>query len=174
MLLPDRDPHGWAAKALREAGNSFIAEVRGLDEEALVLQPADDDLCIKELVAHLRDAGDLALRQVRSILEQPNRPLPVWDIDLLVRERDYRSADVMMLLRELRDVRQELATVLWMLSSSEWGATARHPHLGDIDIGTIAAGLARHDLEHLWDVRKIKAQLPGNVRVSDEWDEYRL
>lgn len=152
----------------------MIAEVRGLDDAALTLQPVDGDLCIKELVAHLRDAGDLALRQVLSIAEHPNRPVPVWDTDILVMERDYRSAEISAILREFRDTRMELSAHLWSLSGPEWETPARHPYRGEVDIGTIASELARHDLEHLWDIRKIKAHLPGSVRVSGEWDEYRL
>jgi hypothetical protein len=161
-------------KALREAGNSFLAEVRGLDENGLILRPAEGELCIKELVAHARDAGDLALRQVRSILDHPERQLPAWDTDVLVMERDYRSDDIHDLLRQFSDIRQELSAQLWMMSSAEWEATARHPYRGEVDITTIATDLARHDLEHLWDVRKVKGHLPGHVRVGDEWDEYRL
>ena len=35
VLLPERDPQGWAVKALREASNSFLAEIR-----AIVLESA--------------------------------------------------------------------------------------------------------------------------------------
>ncbi|MEO6197152.1 MAG: DinB family protein [Dehalococcoidia bacterium] len=174
MLLPERDPQGWAAKALREAGNSFLAEIRGMDDVSISFRPTEDEMSVKELVAHVRDAGALALDQIKALLNWPDKPLPVRDIDLLVMERDYRSADLMAVLLEFRDTRQELTGLLWALSSREWDQVARHPYRGDITITTIAGELARHDLEHLWHVRKIKGSLPQKVHVSDEWDQFQL
>ena len=174
MLLPDRDPQSWALKALREAGNSFLAEIRGMDDTVLALRPTEDEMSVTELVAHVRDAGILALDQINALLSRSDKSLPVRNIDLLVMERDYRSFDVMALLLEFRDTRQELSALLWELSSHDWDLTARHPYRGEISITTIAGELARHDLEHLWHVRKVKGGLPQNVHISDEWDTFRL
>ena len=101
VQLEERDPLGWVMKALREAGNSVANELAGIDEEALVRRPADDELCLKEIAAHLRDSEELAVLQITSLIEEPNARVPVWDVDVLPMERDYRSERMDRFLNEL-------------------------------------------------------------------------
>lgn len=145
-------------KALREAGYSLISELQGLDEDLLTERAAEGEWCLKEIAAHLRDAELLALRQITAIVDGQDA-LPAWDVDLLPAERDYSSAEVLTVLRELRDLRSETAHLLWGLFDSDWTATAEHPYRGAISIETIARELAQHDLEHLWQVRRLKHEL---------------
>ncbi len=168
VQLPDSDPQGWAMKALREAGNSFLTEIYGLDDETLTWRPAEDEPSIKEIAAHVRDASELALAQITHLLFRGRGKLPAQDIDVLLMERDYRTCDLDDVLDEFRDNRRELVSLLWSLTSSDWDATASHPYRGEISAATIAGELARHDLEHLWHVRKIKATLPAKIRNGEE------
>jgi hypothetical protein len=166
VLVPESDPHGWALKALRESGNQVLAELRGLDEDALCRRPEDDDRSLKEIAAHLRDAGDLALKQVEAIRNRPDKTIPWWDTDLLLMERDYRSEDLTEILYAFRAARQDLTALLWTTSRGEWDSAGRHPYRGHISIGTIAGELARHDLEHLWQMRRLKSTMDLTVHVS--------
>jgi hypothetical protein len=146
-------------KALRECSNIVVRELSVLDEDALRWTPAEGDWCLKEIAAHLRDAEQLALRQMKAIAEGRTGQLPAWDIDLLPAERDYRSADLGDLLSELRELRQEVTYVLWDLDEGNWKATAEHPYRGQVTIETLARELAQHDLEHLAEVRRVKAAI---------------
>ena len=56
MQLEERDPLGWVMKALREAGSSITSELAYIDDRASTQRPAEDELCLKEIAAHLRDA----------------------------------------------------------------------------------------------------------------------
>lgn len=146
-------------KALREAGNSVANELGGIDEQALVRRPADDELCLKEIAAHLRDAEELAVAQITSLIESPEARVPCWDVDVLPMERDYRSMRMERFLIEFRGLRRETTNLLWGLRDYEWRRPGKHPYKGTITLEEIARSLAQHDLEHLWQVRQLKYDL---------------
>ncbi len=170
MLLDERDPQGWVLKALREAGSSLLTELHGLEEDALSRRPSEGEWCLKEIAAHLRDAEELALAQITSILEHPRSAVPTWDIDLLPLERDYRSGDLRLFLTELRGLRRQNMQLLWGLTEADWHLAAQHAYQGEISPGQIARELAQHDLEHLWQVRRLKQALGAvAARADDDW-----
>jgi hypothetical protein len=94
-----------------------------------------------------------------AIVEGKRGPLPAWDIDLLPAEREYRAADLGGLLSELRELRQEVTYLLSGLDDSNWQASGEHPYRGEVSIETLARELAQHDLEHLAEVRRVKAAI---------------
>jgi len=170
VLLEERDSLGWVLKALREAGGSILMELHGLDERSLRHRPRDDEWCLKEIAAHLRDAEELALLQITSLLEGSAASLPSWDVDVLPAERDYRRADVGDVLSELRRLRRETTELLWGVNAHDWQTAAKHPHRGQVTLEDIARELAQHDLEHLWQIRRLKHEIGARLRVThDEW-----
>ena len=154
-------------KALREAGGTLVSEFAGLDEAALRHRPAEDELSLKEIAAHLRDAEELALSQLTTASEEPDKRLPVWDIDVLPFERDYRDVDLRGVLGEVRNLRRQTTALLWMLRDWDWKREVTHPYRGEITIVMIARELAQHDLEHLWQVRRLKHALAANDGDDD-------
>lgn len=168
MLLGERDSIGWVLKALREAGNSILVEFSGLEETAQRRRLNEDDWCLKEIAAHMRDAEELSLLQMTTIIEAGGDSLPAWDIDVLPAERDYASSDLSELLGELHRLRRETTQLLWGATDREWRARARHPYRGEISLEEIARELAQHDLEHLWQVRRLKHEIGAKVRVTDD------
>lgn len=157
MLLEERDSLGWVLKALREAGGTLVREFYGLDEDTLCERPNEDDLSLKEIAAHLRDNEDLVFKQITAFVERGAARLPAWDVDILPHERDYRSADIDELLSELRMLRRQTTNLLWGVSGNEWESAADHPYRGKVTLEEISRELAQHDLEHLWQVRRLKA-----------------
>ena len=125
VLLRESDTSGWVLKALRECSNIVVRELSVLDEDALRWSPGEGEWCLKEIAAHLRDAEQLALRQMTAITEGRRGPLPAWDIDLLPAERDYRSADLGDLLSEMRELRQEVTYLLWGLDGARLAGERR-------------------------------------------------
>jgi len=158
-------------KALREASGQIFSQFHGLSETALRHRPAEDELSLKEIAAHLRDAEELALRQLTAATEEPDKRLPVWDIDVLPFERDYRNANLQGVLSEVRNLRAQTTALLWMLRDWDWRRPVTHPYRGEITIETIARELAQHDLEHLWQVRRLKSSLAE--AASDRDDRFR-
>ena len=173
MLLEESDSQSWVLKALREAGNSIVSELSGLDEKVLCKRPAEDELSLKEIAAHVRDAEELAALQMTSLVESKQKPVPVWDVDVLPLERDYRSYSLRRLLTEFRNLRRETTYLLWGLDESDWKRPGKHPYKGSITLEEIARGLAQHDLEHLWQVRRIKYDLGVEESTSrNSWVDW--
>jgi hypothetical protein len=172
VFVRERDPLGWVLKALREAGGSLVSEFSGLDEETLCQRPAEGEFCLKEIACHLRDSEELASRQIATMVDRPGRPVPNWDVDAFPIERDYRAADVREALGEFRELRRETTYLLWGLNEQYWRRPGRHPFRGEITIEMIAKELAQHDLEHLWQVRRLKDELGARVRVGDDWEDW--
>ena len=164
MLLRQSDSSGWVLKALRECSNIVVRELSMLSEDELLHSPGKGDWCLKEIAAHLRDAEELALRQMNTITEGTRRPLPAWDIDLLPAERDYRATDLGDVVSELRELRQETTYLLWGLDDEDWQDGADHPYRGRVTIETLARELAQHDLEHLSVMRRLKVALDADDR----------
>jgi len=162
MLLRQSDSSGWVLKALRECSNIVVRELSMLSEDELLHSPGEGDWCLKEIAAHLRDAEELALRQMNTITEGTRRPLPAWDIDLLPAERDYRATDLGDVVSELRELRQETTYLLWGLDDEDWQDGADHPYRGRVTIETLARELAQHDLEHLAEMRRLKVALDAD------------
>ncbi len=154
-------------KALREAGGTLVSEFAGLDEAALRHRPAEDELSLKEIAAHLRDAEELALRQLTAASEEPDKRLPVWDIDVLPFERNYRDVELTGVLSEVRNLCRQTTALLWMLREWDLRRELTHPYRGEITIEMIARELAQHDLEHLWQVRQLKQALVEAANDSD-------
>lgn len=158
-VLEEGDPQGWVLKALREAGNSLLSELYGLSEEELRWRPGEGEWSLKEIAAHLRDAEELALAQINAFVSGSSSPLPAWDVDVLPQERDYQREDIALLLASFRGMRRETAYLLWGLTEGDWGQAAEHPYRGSVTLGEIAREMAQHDLEHLWQVRRLKERL---------------
>jgi hypothetical protein len=55
-----------------------MSELYGLDEHTLRQRPAEGDWSLKEIAAHMRDAEDLALKQMTAIVERRRATLPAW------------------------------------------------------------------------------------------------
>ena len=52
--------------------------------------------------------------------------------------------------------------------NGEWHKPAIHPYRGEITIETIARELAQHDLEHLWQVRRLKVEMLEAPRAPED------
>lgn len=155
-------------KALRETSECLLAEFRSLDHSRTSWRFAEGEWSLRETAAHLRDAEELALSQMTAIVEGTRGPLPAWDIDVLPQERDYQAAILSRLLTEYRRLRRETTYLLWGLTEWDWNQAAEHPYRGPLTVGQIAKELAHHDLEHLWQVRRLKERLAKAVSVGEE------
>jgi hypothetical protein len=172
LIDQESDSQSWVLKALREAGNSIVRELSGLDEKALCRRPAEGELSLKEIAAHLRDAEELANRQLQVLVESKSKPVPVWDIDVLPLERDYRSHSLRKLLSEFREMRRETTYLLWGLDDRDWKRPGVHPYKGSTTVEEVARELAQHDLEHLWQVRNLKYDLGIEEQRGGAWVDW--
>lgn len=144
-------------KAVREAAGELYSQFTGLEEEALRWRPAEGDWCLKEVAAHLRDAEQIYRRQIDLIAHGREPELPYEPVDVLPYERDYREERLSRLLHEWESGREETVWLLRMLDEQDWERCGVHPHRGRITLFDLAREIHEHDLEHLWQARKLRA-----------------
>ena len=154
---PEYDESRWLLKALREAAHELEAQLWGLDEVDLRWRPSDDAWSLKEIAAHLRDCEEHFLSTLELIFSRDEPRLRAFDADALVLERDYRSADLYELLEQFGSLRQRSVRLLWM--EDGWSRAGIHPYRGAVTVAQLVREQSEHDLEHLWQARRLRASL---------------
>jgi hypothetical protein len=145
----------WLLKAVREASGELFSQFSGIDDSGLRWRPAEREWCLKEVAAHLRDAELLYQRQIELIAREPEPRLPYEAIDVLPYERDYRDLPIHALLQEYEMAREETVWILRMLGEDDWQRSGTHPYRGHVSLYDIARELHQHDLEHLYQARRL-------------------
>jgi hypothetical protein len=161
--VPEYDESRWLLKALRETAHELESQLWGLDEDDLRWRPSDDALCLKEIAAHLRDCEAHFLRTLETIALEDVPCVAAFDADGLLLDRDYRHSDVYESLEELERLRHRSVSLLWQLAEDEWERSGIHPYLGPVTIARLAREQSQHDLEHLWEARRVRALLEERV-----------
>jgi hypothetical protein len=152
-LSDEPDEERWLLKALRETAHELESQIWGLDEEDLRRRPSEDSMCLKEIAAHLRDCERYFLRTLELITLESEPRIQSFDGDALLYERDYRESDVFDSLEELSYLRQRAVSLLWQ---EDWDRTGMHPYLGPVSVRQLARAQSEHDLEHLWQARRLR------------------
>ena len=158
-LAPDYDEPRWLLKALREAADELESQLWGLDEDDLRWRPSDDAWSLKEIAAHLRDCEEHFLQSLELIAFGDAPRIPAFDADALVLERDYRESDLDEALERFASLRQRTVNLLWSLAPDDRERTGLHPYRGLVSIGQLAREQTEHDLEHLWQARRLREAL---------------
>jgi hypothetical protein len=157
----DTGQRRWLLKAVREAAGEMAGQFYGVKERDLCWRPAAGEWCLKEVAGHLRDAENMYRSQIELISRRREPDLPYEPLDVLPYERDYLHESVDELVYEWGAAREETVWLLRMLDEADWDRRGRHPHRGQITIADIAREIHEHDLEHLWQARKLRAALAG-------------
>ena len=157
----DSEPDGtrWLLKALREAAHELESQLWGLDEQDLRWRPDEDSLSLKEIAGHLRDCEEHFVRCLELIARQDAPRLPPFDADVVLLERDYREIDLYEALEGFAQLRQRSSSLHWNLDGEDWERSGKHPYRGEVSISKLAREQSEHDLEHLWQVGRIREAL---------------
>lgn len=145
-------------EALRLMPEQVVAEVKGLSEEELRFRPAEGEWCVKEVVGHLRDFAEIDHDRLRRMITQESPFLPGYDQETLVRDRNYREADLQAILDEMASFRAETTHVLTELVDANWTRLGRHLERGIFSIRQFVELLVRHEAMHLEHIRALKRQ----------------
>lgn len=163
---PEHDEPRWLLKALWEAAHELESQLWGVDEDDLRWRPSDDAWSLKEIAAHLRDCEEHFLQSLETITFQEEPRISAFDADALVLERDYREIDLFETLERFEHLRQRSATLLWSLMPEDWERTGIHPYLGPVGIAQLAREQNKHDLEHLWQARRLRQAIAERTATS--------
>ena len=157
--VSERDEPRWLLKALREAAHELESQLWGLAEDDLRWRPSDDGWSLKEIAAHLRDCEEHFVESLELIVSRDEARIPAFDADALVLERDYRSIDLYEALERFETLRHRSVSVLWGLFEEDWERTGVHPYIGPVSIARLVREQSEHDLEHLWQARRLREAL---------------
>ncbi len=160
---PEHDECRWLLKALRETAHELESQVWGLDEEALRWRPTDDGWSLKEHCAHLRDCEEHLLDSLQRIAYGDGADVPAFDADALVLDRDYRQVDLYAALERFDELRGRTMTLLWSLAPDDWERGGRHRYRGPVTIAQLVREQNEHDLEHLWQARRLRESLTARA-----------
>ena len=124
----------------------------------------DEGWCPLAIAVHLRDIERAAGQQVEAILRCPHAPIRHVDLDDIPFPEDYARADLDEALDGFAWLRQETSYALWGLSPEEWERPAIHPYRGEVTLIDLVRELYQHDLEHLWQARRMLGLGPLRAR----------
>jgi hypothetical protein len=156
----DSSPRRFLLKAIRESTGELYGQLAHIGEAGLRWRPAPGEWCLKEIAAHLRDAEQLHQRQIELIVSRDEPRLPDEPIDVLPSERDYREQPLRQFLEDYEAAREETVWMLRMLDEDDWQRAGLHPYRGRITLIDLVREIHEHDLDHLYQARRLRESLP--------------
>lgn len=145
---------------LRETGRVLVTTLRGVDPAVASERPAPDRWSLLEIAAHLLDEEREDFRaRIASTLDDPSEPWPPLDPESWVTARDYASKDYLETVEAFEDERA--ASIGWLTArvDTDWSTAYVHPKVGPVAAGELFAAWVAHDLLHLAQIARTRAEL---------------
>ncbi len=145
-------------------------ELAALSPRQMKARPAANKWSVQEILAHLDDVEENAMRmRVSAILEQVNPVLEPFNQEARVVERRYDRKDPRRTLAALTRKRRENLKWLRKLRPAQLKRRGVHRQVGEISVEDFLHEWAFHDLGHLKQILEVKryALYPrmGNMRA---------
>ena len=159
---PGSDP-GFLRKALGEAAGEIRRQIAETPMR-LLRQPGsglDEGWSLLAIAVHLRDCERGFVSQLETFFRPDESRLGHVDINDIPLAEDIRFEDDERVLEELRYLRRHTTYMLWDLFPSDWERTREHYYGGTVSLLETARGMYVHDLEHLWQARRLAESLRG-------------
>lgn len=148
-------------KALGEASGEVRRSIGGLRHRQII-EPGtgtDEGWCLLAVATHLRDVEEGIGDQIELILTAREPRIPYIDLDNIPLPEDYLGEDIEYVLDDFHIYRRQNSYRLWDLDPSQWERAGIHPYSGRRTVMEIAREVYQHDLEHLWQVRRMIERL---------------
>ena len=104
---------------------------------------------------HLGDVEIGVAEQIRMIMDRTTKDLYHVDFDAIPLESEYATKDLDHALWRFQKAREQTVYLMYGLSKRDWSSEGQHPYKGNVSILDLAQDLYHHDLEHLWQSRKL-------------------
>ena len=104
---------------------------------------------------HLGDVEIGVTEQIRVIIDRTTKDLHHVDFDAIPLESEYATKDLEHALWRFQKAREQTVYLMYGLSKRDWSSEGQHPYKGNVSILDLAQDLYHHDLEHLWQSRKL-------------------
>jgi hypothetical protein len=147
-------------KAIGESSGELRRLLSGIPRRAMLLAgEGDDDVwTLLGIAAHTRDVELGVNEQLETVLGSHRGGEPrlhhVGLDDIPFRE-DYVDEDEDEVLEELHYYRRQTSYLLWSCDERDWERAGVHPYRGRVTLLELTRDLYQHDLEHLWQARRM-------------------
>jgi hypothetical protein len=147
--------------ALAATPRAVAAVARGFDVDALRWRPREGEWSITEVLAHLLDLErTLVLPRLRRIAAEDRPAFDTFDVDAWARARDHRLRDFAADLEAFAEARADTLRFLEALPGAAAERLGLSGHFGPVTLAQYATHAADHDLEHLAQMRDVRAACP--------------
>jgi hypothetical protein len=149
------DNQRFLLKAIGEAGRELMEELYGVPgREAERRGP--DGWSYLLIAAHVRDNEEITLSYLERILARRNPHLEALDPERVLDDPDCVTESVDRLVMEFLHLRRQTQYLLYDLPDRSWERCGLHEYRGPVSVLQLARELNQHDLEHLWQVRRMR------------------
>jgi hypothetical protein len=157
------DNQRFLLKAIGEAGRELIEELYSVGYREADRRAADG-WSYRLIAAHVRDNEEMVLSYLERIISRREPRLEAIDAERVLDDPDLVTEDMERLLSEFGYLRRQTQMLLWDLSAGAWQRCGVHEYRGPLTVLTLARELNQHDLEHLWQVRRMREGALGARR----------
>jgi hypothetical protein len=119
------------------------------DDEPLTRRPSADEWAPVEVLAHLADGEEWALRRVKRMLAEDEPELEPFDQAALAVERGYLELDADAELARFERLRAEHLAILDGLDDAGWKRVGIHGEHGRMTIELYESHVAAEEVDHL-------------------------
>ncbi len=150
-------------KALGEVSGELRNLLDGKQRKRLLRRGTgyDEDWCLLAIATHLRETERGFQDQLLPMLTGDEPEIRHVDVDDIPLQPDYRDCDHETVLEEFQYLRRRTAYLLWDLGPGDWERGGIHPYRGRMTVLQLAREIYQHDLEHLWQARRMLEQRAG-------------
>ena len=135
---------------LESTPTKLAAEVVPLSDRELRARPSSGCWSIIEVVAHLDDAEELAMRsRIAEIVAGGHPILPEFDQNRRANEMHYIDKQLGPVLESFTAQRKRNVAWIRMLQSAQLAHSGTHPKVGTLSANDLLHEWAFHDLGHL-------------------------
>ena len=149
------DNQRFLLKAIGEAGRELAEELYGIRSREASRRGADGWSYLL-IGAHVRDNEEITLSYLERILSRRNPSLEAVDTERVLDDPTLVTEDLDRLVSEFVYLRRQTQMLLYDLSRAAWERQGTHQYRGPCSVLQLARELNQHDLEHLWQVRRMR------------------
>jgi hypothetical protein len=144
--------------ALASTPAAIGALASGLGPDALRWRPRAGEWCLTEVMAHLLDLERMVfLPRLRRIAAEERPAFDTFDVDAWARARDHHARDFAADLHAFVEARADTVKFLDGLPPGAADRRGLSGHFGPVTLAQYATHATDHDLEHLGQMRDVRA-----------------
>ncbi len=156
------DPRLELRKSMRAVPTVLRALLGAFEPAALTRRPAAGEWAAVEVIAHLADGEDWALRRVKRMLSEDAPELEPFDQAALAVERRYIELDAAAELERFARLRAEHLGILDGLDDAGWRRVGIHGEHGRMTVEEYVSHVAAEEVDPLAQLARLVGPAPAS------------